>query len=271
MGTRIRRLALLRWRGRALLDGRVLAWGPTSASRAIGCSSGSSPSSSRTGAEIVTPPSKRSSFHTTICVLEGLLEFEKAKGATTPVRDARIRGQEYLMGRGLFRSLSTGNVINPDWARFSFPTHWHYDILRGLDYLRRAGVRPDERLAEAVDLVARKRGRTGDGHSRTPTSAGSTSTWRKGQANPAAGTRFAQLGYWTGTQGETDVPIPGTACRPGLPTSVRRHRSHLGRSIKRGIFGRSCTSRGRLAVRAAEMGGAIRCSWSETFPGNGDG
>jgi hypothetical protein len=107
------------------------------------------------------PPSKRSSFHTTICVLEGLLEFEKAEGATTPVRDARIRGQEYLMGRGLFRSLSTGNVINPDWARFSFPTHWHYDILRGLDYLRRAGVRPEERLAEAVDLVARKRGQDG--------------------------------------------------------------------------------------------------------------
>ncbi len=107
------------------------------------------------------PPSKRSSFHTTICVLEGLLEFEKAKGTTTPLRDARIRGQEYLMERGLFRSLSTRNVIDPDWARFSFPPHWHYDVLRGLDYLRKAGVEPDERLEEALELVEKKRDNSG--------------------------------------------------------------------------------------------------------------
>ena len=107
------------------------------------------------------PPSKRSSFHTTICVLEGLLDVEEAGIATTAIRDARIRGQEYLMNRAMFRSLSTGNVIDPEWARFSFPTHWHYDILRGVDYLRRAGVRPDERLTEAVDMVARKRDQAG--------------------------------------------------------------------------------------------------------------
>lgn len=33
---------------------------------------------------------------------------------------------------------------------------WHYDVLRGLEYLRRAGVAPDERVAEAIDLVASK-------------------------------------------------------------------------------------------------------------------
>ena len=57
----------------------------------------------------------------------------------------------------MFRSLSTGQVIDPGWTQFSFPTGWHYDVLRGLDYLRRAGVEPDERLAEGIDLVARKR------------------------------------------------------------------------------------------------------------------
>jgi hypothetical protein len=103
------------------------------------------------------PPSKRSSFHSTICVLEGLLEYEKAKGATTALRDARLRGQEYLMERRMFRSQSTGAVIDPAWTQFSFPTRWHYDVLRGLDYLRSAGVEPDERLAEAIDLVERKR------------------------------------------------------------------------------------------------------------------
>src|SRR5437867_3575794 len=114
------------------------------------------------------PPSKRSSFNSTICVLEGLLEYEKAKGGPSAVREARLRGQEYLLERRLFRSLSTGKVIDRDrkdprsrWTRFSFPTRWHYDVLWGLDYLRKAGVRSDERTDEAVDLVARRRHQNG--------------------------------------------------------------------------------------------------------------
>jgi hypothetical protein len=107
------------------------------------------------------PPSRRSSFNTTICVLEGLLEYEKAKGATTAVREARLRGQEYLLERRMFKSLSTGEVIDPDWTLFSFPTRWHYDVLWGLDYLRSAGVERDRRVAEAIDLVERRRGSDG--------------------------------------------------------------------------------------------------------------
>jgi hypothetical protein len=105
--------------------------------------------------------SVRSSFHTTICVLEGLLEYEKAKGATAAVKDARVRAQEYLLERRMFRRLSSGEVINRNWTRFSFPTTWHYDVLRGLDYLRSAGVEPDERVAEAVGLVAKRRHQNG--------------------------------------------------------------------------------------------------------------
>lgn len=103
----------------------------------------------------------RSSFHTTICVLEGLLEYEKAKGATAAVTDARQRVQEYLLERRMFRKLSSGEVIDPNWTQFSFPTTWHYDVLRGLDYLRRAGVTPDERLAEAVGRVAQQQDKDG--------------------------------------------------------------------------------------------------------------
>jgi hypothetical protein len=103
------------------------------------------------------PPSKRSSVHTTICVLEGLLEYEKANGATTAVRDARLRGQDYILKRSMFRSLSTGKVIDSEWTQFSFPTRWHYDVLWGLDYMRRAGVEPDRRVAEAIELVKLKR------------------------------------------------------------------------------------------------------------------
>jgi hypothetical protein len=105
--------------------------------------------------------SVRSSFHTTICVLEGLLEYEKARGATAAVTDARARAQEYLLERRMFRRLSSGEVIDSNWTGFSFPTTWHYDVLRGLDYLRSAGVEPDERLAEAVGLVAKGRHQNG--------------------------------------------------------------------------------------------------------------
>jgi hypothetical protein len=118
------------------------------------------------------PRSQRSSFHTTICVLEGLLEYETAKGPRADVTGARLRGQEYLLERRLFRSRSTGQIIGTDrktgskaaWTEISFPTRWHYDILWGLDYLRRAGVAPDERMAEAIDLVRKKR----DQHGRWP-------------------------------------------------------------------------------------------------------
>jgi hypothetical protein len=114
--------------------------------------------------------STRSSFHTTICVLEALLEQEMSVGSSPEVTEARLRGQEYLLERRLFRRRSTGEVIEDRkargvaWTRFAFPTWWHYDVLRGLEYLRRAGVAPDERVAEAIELVVSKR----DGDGRWP-------------------------------------------------------------------------------------------------------
>jgi hypothetical protein len=114
--------------------------------------------------------STRSSFNTTICVLEALLEHEVRVGASPEVTGARLRGQEYLLERRLFRRRSTGEVIERDrkgesaFTRFAFPTWWHYDVLRGLEYLRYAGVTPDERVAEAIDLVESKR----DGDGRWP-------------------------------------------------------------------------------------------------------
>jgi hypothetical protein len=98
-----------------------------------------------------------SSFGTTINVLEGLLEHERAIGGSTGVGEARRRGEEYLLERRLFRRKSTGEVIDPSWLRFSFPTWWHYDVLRGLDYLRDAEVKPDERIVEAIGVVERNR------------------------------------------------------------------------------------------------------------------
>jgi hypothetical protein len=100
--------------------------------------------------------SVRSSFHTTIRVLEGLLAHERATGGSVQSIAARRRAEEYLLERKLFRRKSTGVVVDPAWLQFSFPTRWHYDVLRGLEYFRAAGDPPDPRMDEAIELLRSK-------------------------------------------------------------------------------------------------------------------
>jgi hypothetical protein len=107
------------------------------------------------------PKSRRSSFHTTICVLEGLLDYERAGRKSPAVAKARKKAENYLLARGMFRSLRTGDVIDKRWLRFSYPPFWHYDILRGLDYLRNAGIKPDSRVREAIEIVIKRRHQNG--------------------------------------------------------------------------------------------------------------
>jgi hypothetical protein len=91
--------------------------------------------------------STRSSFNTTICVLDALLEYERRRG-TARGDAARLRGQEYLLERRLLRRRSTGEVIERDrkggaaWTRFAFPTWWHYDVLRGSSTCAAPASRP---------------------------------------------------------------------------------------------------------------------------------
>jgi len=128
-----------------------------------------------------------SSIETTINVLEGLLEHERAIGGSARVGEARRRGEAYLLERRLFRRKTTGEVIDPGWLRFSFPHWYHYDVLRGLDYLRSAGVRPDEGVAEAIRVVEDNRGpdgrwplqnvREGEAHFLMEQGAGEPSRW----------------------------------------------------------------------------------------------
>lgn len=108
------------------------------------------------------PKSQRSSYHTTICVLEGMLEYERAIGPAHPlsgkVAAARHRAEEYLLERSLFRRLSTGEIAGPEFLEFAFPPRYHYDVLRGLDYFRAAEHDPeDARLRDAVRIVVSKR------------------------------------------------------------------------------------------------------------------
>jgi hypothetical protein len=101
--------------------------------------------------------SEVSSFHTTINVLEGLLEYERHGGATPQTQDARRSGEDYLLRRNLFRRLSTGEVADEAFLKLSYPNRWRYDVLRALDYFRDAsafdGTSPDPRLAEAIGYV----------------------------------------------------------------------------------------------------------------------
>ncbi len=107
------------------------------------------------------PASSRSSFHTTIAVLEGVLAHEQAFGITTATAEARKRAEEYLLQRQLCHRLSTGEIIDKEWTRLHFPPTWHYDILRGLDYFRIAGRELDDRMQEAIDFVKQRRHQNG--------------------------------------------------------------------------------------------------------------
>lgn len=101
--------------------------------------------------------STRSSFDTTVNVLEGMLEYERVTGGTPESREARISGEAYLLQRALFRRLSTGEPADERYLFFLHPNRWHYDVLRALDYFRSSGrltgAAPDPRLGEAIGHV----------------------------------------------------------------------------------------------------------------------
>ncbi len=136
--------------------------------------------------------SARSSFNTTLCLLEALLAYERA-GGRLHTAAARLRGQEYLLERCLGRRRSTGQSITQDrkgggdWRQFAFPAWWHYDVLWALDYFASAGSDPDARVEEAVALVRSKR----DGTGRWP-----LDTWHAGTMPIDLGERVGAPSRW---------------------------------------------------------------------------
>ena len=114
--------------------------------------------------------STRSSFHSTLNALKGLLDYDNATGGTDATREARWSGEEYLLERNLFRRLSTGDPVAPWAVRFSYPFRWFYDVLNAAEYFRLAGAMPDPRMTEAIELV--RAARQPDG------------TWLQGRRHP---------------------------------------------------------------------------------------
>ena len=100
----------------------------------------------------------RTSYDTTINVLDGLLEYELAAGEKAEVTEARRAAEEFLLERELFLRLSTGGPADDDFLLLRNPWRWQYDVLRGLDYFRRAGGNPDPRTERAIDHIVSKRG-----------------------------------------------------------------------------------------------------------------
>jgi hypothetical protein len=99
---------------------------------------------------------RRSSFHESLAPAWGLHEYSAATGADW-AREAAERTAELFLEHRLFRSLSTGEVINPKWLALHHPPYWHYDILQALLVLSRMGMVHDPRAADALDEFERKR------------------------------------------------------------------------------------------------------------------
>ncbi|MGH2489045.1 MAG: hypothetical protein ACRDFR_05455 [Candidatus Limnocylindria bacterium] len=103
---------------------------------------------------------RRSSFHETLSTIWGLHEYASATGDPAVVAAAR-RGAELLLEHRLFRKHGTGKPIHGSWIKLHYPTYWHYDILHALHVLRGMGLVADPRAADALDIVAERRGANG--------------------------------------------------------------------------------------------------------------
>jgi hypothetical protein len=100
---------------------------------------------------------RHASLHTTICVLEGLATYWAVGGRRSDSAvAAALRGHEFLAAHRLYRSHTTGEVVSRAMTLASFPPWWHYDVLRGLDYLRSVDAPRDERFSDAIDLIRAK-------------------------------------------------------------------------------------------------------------------
>ena len=171
--------------------------------------------------------STRSSFDSRINVLEGLLAHERATGGTPQTVESRRRGQEYLLERSLFRRESTGEPVKLTYLQFSFPPHWHDDVLRALDHFREAGGAPDERLTEAVELVRDKQrpdatwllDNTHPGAVRFPS--------RTATAGPAAGTLSVRCACCGGTSNHPAEPALPSRTAPARIQLARRARPYV--------------------------------------------
>ena len=110
-------------------------------------------------ARCATTRTRHSSFHTTFNVLENLrIAAARGVGARASVPRAEARALEFMLEHRLYRSDKTGEVITERFTHLTYPWHWHYTVLRGLDYMRLTPEigRPAPRRSDPVALEQRK-------------------------------------------------------------------------------------------------------------------
>lgn len=114
--------------------------------------------------------STRSSFHSTLNAVIGLLEYEQRVDAPAEIAAARHAGEEYLLKRHLLRRLSTGEPIGGFATHPGYPYRHVYSALRAADHFRAAaqheGSAPDERLGDAIAHIRDIRDDDGNWHQR---------------------------------------------------------------------------------------------------------
>ncbi|HLP15689.1 MAG TPA: hypothetical protein VK470_05490 [Bacteroidota bacterium] len=99
-----------------------------------------------------------SSLHTTLSVIEGIREYA-CNGYTYRLADlkkAEEASRQFILLHRLFRSHRTGEIINKNFLMLSHPSRWKYDILRALEYFYFSGVKYDERMADALNVLVKK-------------------------------------------------------------------------------------------------------------------
>jgi len=104
------------------------------------------------------PRTTHGSFHTTFNILEGLREAASI-GLIKPVEFAKVesRALEFMLAHRLYKSDKTGAVVKESMTRLTFPSYWHYTVLRGLDYIRTTRFIDEARLSDAIELLESRR------------------------------------------------------------------------------------------------------------------
>ncbi|GAA3160487.1 hypothetical protein [Nonomuraea salmonea] len=206
--------------------------------------------------------SVRSSFHTTLGVLDGLLEYERATGADGKVREARRAGEEFLLERGLFRRRSTGEVADPAFLEFAFPYYWRHDVLRALDYFRRSGgPRRTPGWRRPWRSSRRSGSPTAAGRSTGSTRDACISRTRRASGGRAAGTPCARSGCSPGGRAEdrarTKAPHEGESAARRRKRRTKEKAPH--EKKKAPHEGESATRTPRVnAVPAAACAASVR-------------
>lgn len=104
-----------------------------------------------------------SSLHSTISVLEGILEYVSNGYRYRLGELEKISGEarDFLLQHRLYRSHRSGETIDRRMLMLSYPSRWRYDILRALDYFRAARIPYDPRLQPALDILKSKQRQDG--------------------------------------------------------------------------------------------------------------